>query len=100
MKKHPFGFACRSLPLYSSARRQYAYLIYKARMQRIGDLSEADRHGIQQEIDRGKVLIEHGTNPSGRAAFFVGKLYGLLRDEERERKYISLANEMGGKHDG
>ncbi|MDA0991005.1 MAG: hypothetical protein O3A51_09665 [Verrucomicrobia bacterium] len=83
-----FDFACRSLPLYSSGRRQYAAYLYAARQQRQGGLSVTDREDIQVEIDRGLFLIEHGNTSNGRAAYAVGKLYGLLGEEEKSRFYM------------
>ncbi len=88
-----FDFARRALPRYAAARREYAYCMYWCREKRNGELSAADRDGIRGEIRDGEVLLKYGSDPVGKAEFFMGKFYEMLGEGELARGYLERARE-------
>ncbi|MBP7828390.1 MAG: SGNH/GDSL hydrolase family protein [Kiritimatiellae bacterium] len=71
-------FAVRSLPEYGKMRRLYAAMLYAGRARRMGGLSARDREGVLGEIQRGRVLLRYGADPSGLTEYALGRLLELL----------------------
>ena len=84
-------FTCRSLPPYAAIRRQFDYLLFQTRLNRNGRLDDADRESIRKSIRRGEVLLKYGGDPSGRAAFFMGRMYELLGDAVHAAYYLNAS---------
>lgn len=87
--------ARESAPPFGSERREAAYYMLDARARASGGLSREDRLILQDEIERGLVLLRYGASPSGKTQRFLGGLFQLSGDSLRSTEYHRQADEKG-----
>lgn len=92
-----FEFAARCMPLYSSDRREFAYMKMVCRMQKTGQLSSSDREEIRREIELAKTRLAYGNDPAGKTHFFLGKLYELIGEHARSATHLEQARVIAEK---
>lgn len=84
-------FACRSLPEYGRMRRLYAALLHAGRARLAGSVGAEEREAILGEIERGRVLLRYGADPSGLTEFALARLWALLGEESAAREALDRA---------
>ncbi|HSR88522.1 MAG TPA: tetratricopeptide repeat protein, partial [Pontiella sp.] len=72
-----FDVARRSVPVYSSWHLEYVYFWLVARQLQNGALEDDEYQLAGDEIERGRILLQHGYSESGITERYLGRLHQL-----------------------
>jgi tetratricopeptide (TPR) repeat protein len=88
-----------SVPVYTSWHMEYVYFALACREKINGRLSKEDQALALEEIDRGRVLLQHGYSTSGLAERHMGRLHQLRGEFAEAIPYLLASRSRIGGFD-